>query len=201
LNQYFDEDRTKLQPRCKLLYYPPSPPGTVDIVGHKAHTDRSFLTYLLQASDTPGLEVQNLAGEWVAVPPIKHTFVINLGISLEKATHRVAIATNHRVLAPIGRSRYSIPFFSSLSMEVKLADVKLPEFPEEVLAMKKIRDERTGDKTEFAYTKNDYRLAGLNVLDSKLKFHPVTTQRFYPALFDHYFPQGMPVTAGTGHYD
>jgi hypothetical protein len=34
---------------------------------------------LLQASLHEGLEVQNPAGQWIPVPPIENTFVVNIG--------------------------------------------------------------------------------------------------------------------------
>ncbi|KAJ7290221.1 hypothetical protein C8J57DRAFT_338678 [Mycena rebaudengoi] len=192
LEALFDPDRTKLQPRCKLLCYPPSDPGADGVgSGIEAHADNSLLTYLLQASDQPGLQVMNHSGNWVPVPPIKGTFVINLGRALEKATHRIAIATVHRVLSPPDLPRYSVGFFSSPAMHVKLADINL-QFPQEVLDMKKARDERTGDKTEVKYTANDYKIAGEAVLEEKIRTHPMSTARFYPSLFDKFYPNGLP---------
>jgi len=37
------------------------------------------LSQLLQASSHRGLQVQNLAGQWIDAPPIPGTFVINIG--------------------------------------------------------------------------------------------------------------------------
>jgi isopenicillin N synthase-like dioxygenase len=36
-------------------------------------------TQLLQASNHAGLQVQNLSGAWIDVPPLPNTFVINIG--------------------------------------------------------------------------------------------------------------------------
>ncbi|KAJ6606324.1 Clavaminate synthase-like protein [Mycena vulgaris] len=193
LHALFGADRSKLQPRCKLMRYPPSPPGTTGVgSGIGAHVDKSLLTYLLQASEQPGLEVMNHSGVWVPAPPIRGTLVINLGRALEKATHRVAIATRHRVVSPVEDARYSIGFFSSLAMHVRIADMNF-DFPQEVLDMKKARDERTGDKTESVqYTQYDHRLAGVNVLEEKIKTHPMATLKFYPSLFDKFYPNGLP---------
>jgi hypothetical protein len=47
LYSLFDSDRSKLQPRSKLMSYPPSPPGTTGVgSGIGPHPDKSLLTYV-----------------------------------------------------------------------------------------------------------------------------------------------------------
>jgi isopenicillin N synthase-like dioxygenase len=92
---------------------------------------------LLQASDHPGLQVQNLSGEWIDVPPLPNSFVINIGKALDSATGGLARATSHRVLSPTKGStpRYSVPFFQNISPHAHLNKVHL-DFPPEILALK-----------------------------------------------------------------
>ena len=78
---------------------------------------------LLQASDHRGLQVQNLAGDWIDAPPIPGTFVINIGKALEFVTGGLARATSHRVLSPKGDTpRYSVPFFQNIGLTTRLTD-------------------------------------------------------------------------------
>ncbi|KAJ6580762.1 hypothetical protein B0H19DRAFT_1251063 [Mycena capillaripes] len=165
---------SKLQSRIKVLRYPASPTA-----GFAPHADQCILTYLLQASEEPGLEVQNHSGDWVAIPPVPGTLVINLGKALEKVTKKVATATVHRVVPPAKNPWYSLAYFSSPSMDVRMADMKF-EFPQEVLDMKKARDERTGDTTEFKLLENDHRLVGEILLERRLKRYPAATAHYYP---------------------
>ncbi|KZP31020.1 hypothetical protein FIBSPDRAFT_945515 [Athelia psychrophila] len=50
------------------------------LMQHRAKVYKpGFLTFLLQASDQPGLQVQNLSGQWIDAPPVPGTFVVNIG--------------------------------------------------------------------------------------------------------------------------
>ncbi|KAJ3914489.1 hypothetical protein F5877DRAFT_82730 [Lentinula edodes] len=196
LDVLFDQDHGNLQPRCKVLRYPGTPDGQPGS-GIAAHVDGSFLTYLLQATDHRTLEVKNLSGEWIPVPPKENTFVINLGKTLEKATRRVLPATPHRVLSPIGAPRFSVAFFSSIGHEVRLAEHYFP-FPEEVLEMKYARDKKLGVDSNFRFSEKDMDLAGEVVLARKLRSHADVTERFYPNLFSRYYPNGRPAKPNTG---
>ncbi|KAJ3980024.1 Clavaminate synthase-like protein [Lentinula detonsa] len=197
LDIFFDQDHGNLQPRCKILRYPGTPDSGEPGSGIAAHVDGSFLTYLLQATDHRTLEVKNLSGEWIPVPPKGNTFVINLGKTLEKATRRVLPATPHRVLSPIGDPRFSVAFFSSIGHEVRLAEHYLP-FPQEVLDMKQARDKKLGVDSNFEFSEKDMELAGEVVLARKLRSHADVTERFYPNLFSKYYPDGRPAKPNTG---
>jgi isopenicillin N synthase-like dioxygenase len=107
LKQYFKKDMNSL----RLLHYPPQKPEEEGVhLGARAHTDTNGFTILVQDSNG-GLEIKNREGEWVAVPPIDGTFVVNVGEVLKVWTDGIFSSTLHRVINRSGRERYSIPFF------------------------------------------------------------------------------------------
>ncbi|KZV73418.1 Clavaminate synthase-like protein [Peniophora sp. CONT] len=156
------------------------------------HFDGGFLTFLLQATNHSGLQVQNPQGEWIDVPPEPYTFVVNIGKALETATRGLARATSHRVLAPAPGTgpRYSVPFFQNISQDLKLADSVL-DFPPEVLKLKEERGD-FGPIESVNYTEFDKLPTGLVALIGRVKSHPDVAQRHYPDMFKQYFPQGLP---------
>ncbi len=101
----------------RLLHYPPQE-GEVaqEEIGIGAHTDYGFLTILSQDA-VGGLQVRNLAGEWISAPPVEDTFVINIGDLVQTFTNDRYTSTMHRVVNTTGRERYSIPFFMDLDFD------------------------------------------------------------------------------------
>ncbi|KAJ7059526.1 Clavaminate synthase-like protein [Mycena amicta] len=183
-----EADVARRQLRCKLLRYPASPPPTTGFV---PHTDSNFLTYILQASDEPGLELQKPSGEWYPAPPIRGTFIVLIGRVLEKITHNLVKAPMHRVMSPTKGTRYSVGFFQGVAMDTRVADAKF-EFPQNVVDIARARQEREGDNKEFKYIDNDYIPAGEVVLNFKLKAHPLVAYKYYPTLFPKFYPDGLP---------
>ena len=94
--------------RGSLQYYP-SPPVEVgeEQFGVAPHSDFGVLTVLCQDA-VGGLEIQDLDGQWLAVPPIDGTLVINVGDLLERWTNGHFRSTPHRVINKSGRVRLSL---------------------------------------------------------------------------------------------
>ena len=91
LSNYFGDEPMSL---TKLISYPPTPLGGA---GVNAHHDTGFLT-VLAAGTTPGLQVENTDGEWIDVPVVPDSFVINLGEIMQAITGNYFVATPHRVI-------------------------------------------------------------------------------------------------------
>ncbi|NIR38503.1 MAG: isopenicillin N synthase family oxygenase, partial [Actinobacteria bacterium] len=89
--------------RGSLQYYPPQPPELgEDRFGVSAHTDFGMLTVLCQ-DDVGGLQLERPDGEWIAVPPVAETLVINVGDLLARWSNGRYRSTPHRVINSSGR--------------------------------------------------------------------------------------------------
>ena len=76
------------------------------------HTDYGTITLLWQLNDVPGLEVQDLDGNWHPVPYVKNGIVINIGDLLQRWTNDYFKSTKHRVInSHIDKPRFSMPHF------------------------------------------------------------------------------------------
>ncbi|KAG4113335.1 hypothetical protein ERO13_D13G216900v2 [Gossypium hirsutum] len=98
--------------RTNLNYYPicPDPELTV---GVGRHSDVSTLTILLQ-DEIGGLYVRGNQGDgdnWIHVPPIKGSLVINVGDALQILSNNRYKSVEHRVIANGTKNRISVPIF------------------------------------------------------------------------------------------
>lgn len=133
----FGEDFMDPTELFRIFNYPAVSPNRYNdsYFGVGEHTDYGFITILRQDS-IGGLQVKKCSiissngvcteMTWIDVPPIKDTFVINLGDALERATGGLLRATPHRVLKnshPQNRSRISFPYFFDPSFESKMKSV------------------------------------------------------------------------------
>lgn len=96
----------------KLNHYPPQQiTSDTEMIGVGGHCDGSGFTILWQ-DDLGGLEIKNKSGEWIGVPPIDGTFVINIGNILQRWSNGRFSSTEHRVINRYGKDRYSIALFA-----------------------------------------------------------------------------------------
>jgi len=115
--------------QLRLVHYPFNPDAPVDRPGIGAHTDYECFTILLPTA--PGLEVLNGAGDWIDVPIIDGTFVINIGDMLEVMSNGIYVATSHRVRR-VSEERYSFPLFCACDYDTliepiaELSDTQVP---------------------------------------------------------------------------
>ena len=106
--EHFIRCRDRPVSRGSLQYYPPQQADAgEDRFGVAPHTDFGVLTVLCQ-DEIGGLQIQRLAGDWIAMPPIPGTLVVNIGDLLERWSNRRYRSTVHRVINASGRERLSL---------------------------------------------------------------------------------------------
>ena len=176
------------QHRLKLVHYPASTPNVdSNTQGVGPHKDSSgWWTFLLQASPptVKGLQALNKTGEWIDVPVIEDTFVVNIGQAFEVVTHGVCKATTHRVLSGPSE-RYSVPFFQgvrgSLTKEEAVGTLQ------DHFAIYNTPSEASeGVSVDSPFLKGRYDTWGESQLRTKIRSHRDVGQRFYADVFDSY---------------
>nr|O48882.1 RecName: Full=1-aminocyclopropane-1-carboxylate oxidase 2; Short=ACC oxidase 2; AltName: Full=Ethylene-forming enzyme; Short=EFE [Malus domestica]AAB94031.1 1-aminocyclopropane-1-carboxylate oxidase [Malus domestica] len=93
----------------KVSNYPPCPKPDL-IKGLRAHTDAGGIILLFQDDKVSGLQLLK-DGEWMDVPPVHHSIVINLGDQIEVITNGKYKSIMHRVIAQSDGTRMSIASF------------------------------------------------------------------------------------------
>ncbi len=114
---YFDNTIDKNISMLRLMQYPRQMseplPGQLRA---GAHSDYGSMTILRKEAGDTGLEVKNQAGQWIPVPVIEGTFIVNIGDLMQQWTNDMWTSTMHRVVNPKlssedNRDRISIIFF------------------------------------------------------------------------------------------
>lgn len=105
-----------------LNYYPKNTtPLDSDIdVGVGAHTDLQCFTILSQ-DGIGGLQVLSKEGQWLKVPPVSDTFLINIGDFMKRLSNDRFQSTVHRVINFSAEDRYSVAFFFGFNFNEKCA--------------------------------------------------------------------------------
>eukprot|EP00246_Nothoceros_aenigmaticus_P001390 TRINITY_DN11906_c0_g1_i1.p1 TRINITY_DN11906_c0_g1~~TRINITY_DN11906_c0_g1_i1.p1 ORF type:complete len:370 (+),score=62.76 TRINITY_DN11906_c0_g1_i1:231-1340(+) len=99
-------------------YYPACPQPDLTL-GLQSHSDFGAITLLIQ-DDVGGLQVSK-GGQWVAVPPIPHAFVVNLGDQMQILSNDRFCSVEHRAVVNATKARMSVATFYDPSRERKIA--------------------------------------------------------------------------------
>lgn len=105
--------------QLRLIHYPYNP-DIKDAEGIGAHTDYECFTLLLPTA--PGLQVLNKAGEWIDIPLIENTLVMNIGDMMEILSNGKYLTTKHRV-KKVSEERYSFPLFCACNYDTVIEPV------------------------------------------------------------------------------
>ncbi|KAK0392763.1 hypothetical protein NLU13_2258 [Sarocladium strictum] len=179
------------QHRLKLVHYPSLPPSQASVQGVGPHKDSSgWWTFLLQASPphVKGLQVLNKSGDWIDVPNIPGSFVVNIGQAFEVVTNGVCKATTHRVVGG-SLERFSVPFFQgvrrNLTKEEAVGTLR-EHFSGEEFAAEAVTEAEEGERIDSAFLKGKYDTWGESQLRTKIRSHRDVGRRFYAGVFDKY---------------
>ncbi len=178
-DRFFDETQ---QHKLKIVKYPDLAELGVEgeAQGVGPHKDSMLTSYLLQATNHRGLQVQNTAGEWIDCPPIPGTLVVAIGQGLEALTQGVCASTTHRVLSPVegAGARYSIPFFQGVSYDATFESMQMPE---EVMRLRQdvlARNGTRNDDVEFTFSTGRWNHLGEATLMNRIRSHPDVGERW-----------------------
>jgi isopenicillin N synthase-like dioxygenase len=166
----------------KIIRYP-GRDATQSEQGVGAHKDSSFVTILLQ-HERSGLQVEGANG-WIDAPPLRGSFIINVGELLEMASNGYLRATVHRVTTPpAGTDRLSIAFFLGARLD-------------SVVPVLKLSAELSAEARGVAQDPLNplFREVGKNYLKGRLRSHPDVARRHYA---DQLTPDELAKAAGPG---
>ncbi|NEI68810.1 isopenicillin N synthase family oxygenase [Rhizobium lusitanum] len=156
----------------KIVRYPGRDQTESD-QGVGAHKDGGFLTILLQ-DVVGGLQVDDGRGGWIDAPPVRGTFVINVGELLELASNGYLKANIHRVVTPAaGGDRLSIPFFLGANLAASIPVLDLP--PALAAQVRGVTQDPLNPL---------FREVARNVLKSRLRSHPDVAREHYADLLE-----------------
>ncbi|KAG1854112.1 hypothetical protein C8R48DRAFT_722353 [Suillus tomentosus] len=121
---YFNDKTVYSAATMRTLHYPPQPDAPDDkILGIGAHTDFVCFTILWQQIGLEALQVLNSREQWINVPPLAGTLVINLGDQSARWTNDIFKSTVHRAMNKNIVDRYSIALFFGTDYEVNIEPI------------------------------------------------------------------------------
>ncbi|KXZ73288.1 2-oxoglutarate-dependent ethylene/succinate-forming enzyme [Acinetobacter venetianus] len=125
---YFDSHLKHAPSQLRLIHYPFNS-NAEDQFGIGAHTDYECFTLLFPTAE--GLQVLDKQGEWIDIPLIENTMVMNIGDMMEILSNGRYLATKHRVKR-VKQERYSFPLFFSCDYDYIIQPIiknEVPHYP------------------------------------------------------------------------
>ncbi|KIJ50441.1 hypothetical protein M422DRAFT_245712 [Sphaerobolus stellatus SS14] len=185
LDRFYDEPKSIMQQRCKIVKYPTVTSGSKQGVG--PHYDAGFLTFHLHTKASKSRTFAATGSQ--PVPSRVHS-----SLTSAKASKRppAVPASQPRIASSPDESegpRYSVPIFQNISQTVRVCD-NIVDLPAEIVELVKARGHAATDSVNFS----EYNSlpSGLVNLIGRVKSHPDVAARHYPELFKKYFPNGLP---------
>ncbi|KXH48008.1 2OG-Fe(II)oxygenase [Colletotrichum salicis] len=179
------------QHRLKLAHYPSVlPEGGAGAQGVDPHKDSSgWWTFLLQASPPhiKGSQALHKTGEWIDVPVLPGSFVVNIGQASEVVTNGVCKATTHRVLSG-HPERFSVPFSQGVRRDLtkKEAVGSLREHFARPEIRGLVAESEEGREVDSAFLKGKYDTWGESQLRTKVRSHRDVGKKVYADVFEKY---------------
>jgi len=175
------------QHRLKLVHYPAVSGNSGSAQGVGPHKDSSgWWTFLLQASppDVKGLQALNKDGQWIDIPNIPGTFVVNIGQAFEVVTHGVCKATTHQVVSS-SNERFSVPFFQGVRRNLTKGEA-LSTLKHRFESSGAGNESEEGQSIDSPFLRGRYDTWGESQLRTKIRSHRQNGQIFYPEVYDEY---------------
>ena len=122
---HFDAHLRHPPSQLRLIHYP-FDAAAEDRPGIGAHTDYECFTLLFATA--PGLQIVDKQGQWMDVPLIEGTMIMNIGDMMEIMSNGRYVATRHRV-KKVKQERYSFPLFHACDYDYVVAPVTHGEAP------------------------------------------------------------------------
>ncbi|KAF5741405.1 ACC oxidase 3 [Tripterygium wilfordii] len=145
----------------KVSNYPPCPKPDL-IKGLRAHTDAGGIILLFQDDKVSGLQLLK-DGQWIDVPPMRHSIVINLGDQLEVISNGKYKSVEHRVIAQTDGTGMSIASFYNPGSDAVI-------YPAPALVEKEAEEEKKQVYPKFVFEDYMKLYAGLKFQAKEPRF-------------------------------
>jgi isopenicillin N synthase-like dioxygenase len=122
---HFDAHLRHPPSQLRLIHYPFDATAE-DRPGIGSHTDYECFTLLFATA--PGLQIVDKQGQWVDVPLVEGTMILNIGDMMEILSNGRYVATRHRV-KKVREERYSFALFHACDYDYVVEPVVRGEDP------------------------------------------------------------------------